>query len=352
MPATVPAAYGAGRPAGPASDRARATGRGHRSRSPVELGGIVKLTSEGQRVLGCLVEKSLATPDHYPLSLNALRNACNQTTGRDPVVDYGEGDLQRALAELRGHQLVRTEYARNSRVPKAAHRLADQLDLDEAQQAVLALLLLRGPQTAGELRNRSGRLHTFASVELVEAVLGSLANHRFGALVALGDRVPGQREARWHHLLGDPPPAATAQAAPRSSGAAPRYQAFHDAVLAGDWDTAFGQLADDVVFRSPAVYRPYEGRAATETVLRAVSRVLEGFRYVDVLDGGDRAGLVFTARVGDREVQGWDYLRFDAEGRIAELTVMLRPLSGLLAVGERMQVELEAAGAADAGDRP
>jgi uncharacterized protein len=313
----------------------------------VDAGGNVKLTSEGQRVLGCLVEKSLATPDHYPLSLNALRNACNQATGRDPVVDYGEGDLQRALAELRGHQLVRTEYARNSRVPKAAHRLADHLDLDGAQQAVLALLLLRGPQTAGELRNRAGRLHTFASVDLVEAVLGSLANHRFGPLAALGDRAPGQREARWHHLLGDPPPAAPATPT-RASGGTPRYQPFHDAVLAGDWDTAFGQLADEVVFRSPAVHRPYEGRAATETVLRAVSRVFEGFRYVDVLDGGDRAGLVFTANVGDREVQGWDYLRFDEDGRIVEFTVMLRPLSGLLAVVERMQVELEAS----TGDAP
>jgi uncharacterized protein YceH (UPF0502 family) len=306
-------------------------------------GGTVKLTAEGQRVLGCLLEKSLATPDHYPLSLNALRGACNQTTGRDPVVEYGDGELQRALAELRGHQLVRTEYARSSRVPKSAHRVGEQLDLDEAQQAVLALLLLRGPQTVGELRARSGRLHAFASTELVEAVLGSLADHRFGPLVELGAKAPGQREARWHHLLGDPSAAPAAPAATTSPDgqATGRYRPFHDAVVAGDWDAAFGQLADDVVFRSPAVHRPYEGREATVTVLRAVSRVFEGFRYVDVLDAGDRAGLVFEARVGDREVQGWDYLRFDERGRIVALTVMLRPLSGLQAVVDAMRVELE-----------
>jgi uncharacterized protein len=304
----------------------------------------VQLTPEGQRVLGCLIEKSLATPDHYPLSLNALRNACNQTTGRDPVVDYGEGELQRALAELRGHQLVRTEYARGSRVPKAAHRIGEQLDLDEAQQAVLALLLLRGPQTTAELRTRAGRMHTFASVELVDAVLGSLAAHRFGALVARGDKEPGRREARWHHLLGERP--APAAAAETSAGAAPRRTArsaaFHDAVSARDWDTAMAQLADDVTFRSPAVHHPYEGRAAAERVLRAVAMVFEGLRYVDVLEDGDRAVLRFTANVGDRIVEGVDLLTFDADGRIRELTVLLRPLSGLLAVVEAMQAALGA----------
>jgi uncharacterized protein len=319
----------------------------------------VRLSPQGQRVLGCLVEKALATPDHYPLSSNALRTACNQSTGRDPVVAYDDEDVRAGLDDLKAHQLVRTEYARGSRVPKTAHRLDEQLDLDVAQQTVLALLLLRGPQTPGELRSRAGRMHSFASVELVEAVLGSLASHRFGALVELRPKEPGRREARWAHLLGAPTPADTPAAETPAAGTPAadanhsptgRYRAFHDAVLAADWDTAFAQLADGVVFRSPAVHHPYEGREATITVLRAVSTVFEDFRYVDVLDAGDRAGLVFEAQIGDREVQGWDYLRFDEAGRIVEFTVMLRPLSGLLAVVEAMQAAL--AGATAGGTPP
>jgi uncharacterized protein len=297
----------------------------------------VRLSPQGQRVLGCLVEKALATPDHYPLSANALRNACNQTTGRDPIVDYADEEVRAGLDDLKAHELVRTEYARSSRVPKSAHRLGEQLDLDPAQQAVLALLLLRGPQTPGELRARAGRMHTFASVDLVEAVLGSLAAHRFGALVELCPREPGRREARWAHLLGDPP------IGPPDAGQAPaaaRSRALHNAMGGRERDGGVAQLAEDVVFRSPAVHRPYEGREATAMVLRAVSQVFEDFRYIDVLDAGDRAGLVFEARVGDRELQGWDYLRFDDDARIVAFTVMIRPLSGLLAVVEAMQAAL------------
>lgn len=307
------------------------------------------LTPEGQRVLGCLVEKALATPQQYPLSLNALRTACNQTTGRDPVVDYDDEDVRAGLDDLKRNELVRTEYARGSRVPKSAHRLGEQLDLDDAQMAVLAVLLLRGPQTVGELRSRADRMHAFTSLELVEGVLQSLAAHRFGALVALQERRPGQKEARWAHLLG---PGAAAPTADGSSAttAGGLAQPFHDAVLAGDWDTAIAQLADDVVFRSPAVHRPYEGRDAAAMVLRAVAQVFEDFRYTDVLDAGDQVGLVFEARVGDRQLQGWDHLRFGADGRIREFTVMVRPLSGLQALVERMQALLTAA--AEPGGAP
>ena len=296
------------------------------------------LSPEAQRVLGCLVEKALATPQQYPLSANALRTACNQTTGRDPVVDFDDEDVQAGLDDLKANQLVRTEYARGSRVPKTAHRLGEQLDLDDAQMATLALLLLRGPQTVGEIRSRSGRMHDFASLELVEAVLASLAAHRFGALVALQDRQPGQKEARWAHLLGD-----RAAAAEAPTAGAGRYRAFHDAVLAQDWETAIGQLADDVVFRSPAVHRPYEGKDAAALILRAVSQVFEDFRYVDVLEQGPKAMLKFRAHVADRELEGWDELVFDEAGRIAEFTVMVRPLSGLTALVDRMQAMLEQA---------
>jgi uncharacterized protein YceH (UPF0502 family) len=312
----------------------------------------MRLTAAGQRVLGCLLEKSLATPEHYPLTANALRNACNQTTGRDPVVAFEDADVRAGLDALKAHQLVRTEYSRGSRVPKSAHRVAEQLDLDPAQQTVLALLLLRGPQTPGELRARAGRMHTYASVELVEAVLGSLAHHRFGALVEQRPREPGRREARWAHLLDDADTTPEGASGPTQDTSSPskasapdvptrnRWRTFHDAVLAHDMDTAVAQLADDVVFRSPAVHRPYEGKGATAAVLRAVTTVFEGFRYTDVLDDGDRVGLVFEARVGDRHVQGWDYLRFDGD-RIVEFTVMIRPLSGLQAVVEGMRLALE-----------
>jgi uncharacterized protein len=318
----------------------------------------VELSAEGQRVLGCLVEKSLATPDHYPLSHNALRNACNQSTGRDPVVAWDDEQVRAGLDDLKANQLVRTEYARGSNVPKAAHRLDEQFDLDGAQVTVLALLLLRGPQTVGELRSRAGRMHTFASTDLVEAVLGSLAGHRFGALVEQLPREPGRREARWAHRLGTGTVASTGHgdvaadgtgdlAAPRpGAGTAdrPLHAPFHDAVVAGDWGTAVAQLAPDVVFRSPAVHTPYEGADAVGQVLRAVAMVFEGFRYLDVVADGDRAVLEFAAHVGDRELQGIDLLRFDEHGRIAEFTVMIRPLSGLLAVVEGMRVALAADG--------
>lgn len=299
----------------------------------------MELTATGQRVLGSLVEKSLATPQQYPLSRNALQTACNQTTGRDPVVDYDEDDVRDGLEELKAHDLVRTEYARGSRVPKSAHRLSEQLDLDDAQQALLGLLLLRGPQTVGELRSRAGRMHDFASLDLVEAVLESLAHHRFGPLVALQERRPGQKEARWAHLLGPAPaPSPSSTGATEETGATDgAHRAFHDAVVAGDWASAVAQLSEDVVFRSPAVHQPYEGREATATILRAVARVFEDFHYVDVIDTGDRALLKFRARVGARDLEGWDELHFDNVGQIREFTVMIRPLSGLLAVVDRMQ---------------
>jgi len=188
-------------------------------------------------------------------------------------------------------------------------------------------------------------------------VLVSLAAHKFGALVELRAKEPGRREARWAHLLGAPSsdaPGDEATGAVAAAAAGPggneaarsagRHRAFHDAVLAQDWDTAVAQLADDVVFRSPAVHAPYEGRDATAMVLRAVSTVFEDFTYVDVLDAGDRAGLVFHARVGERQLEGWDYLRFDDDGRIREFTVMIRPLSGLTALVEAMRAALARAG--------
>jgi hypothetical protein len=120
--------------------------------------------------------------------------------------------------------------------------------------------------------------------------------------------------------------------------------AFKAAVLSGDEAALADVLAEDVVFRSPAVYKPYEGREATTLVLRAVSRVFEDFRYDDRFTGDDGDVLLFSTRVGDRELNGIDLLRFDDDGKVRELTVMIRPLSGLTALVEAMARELERLG--------
>jgi hypothetical protein len=120
--------------------------------------------------------------------------------------------------------------------------------------------------------------------------------------------------------------------------------AFREAVERGDIDAATGLLADDVVFRSPAVFRPYEGRETVATILRTVFGVFEDFRYTDELAGEGVHALIFEARVGDRELQGLDLIRDDADARIGELTVMVRPASGLMALAERMAPALQAAG--------
>ena len=120
--------------------------------------------------------------------------------------------------------------------------------------------------------------------------------------------------------------------------------AFRSAVERGDMDAAIELLADDVVFRSPAVFKPYEGREAVATILRSIAQVLEDFRYTDELSGDGVHVLIFEARAGDRELQGMDLIRPDGVGRIRELTVMLRPASGLMAAAERMGPLLVAAG--------
>ncbi len=176
------------------------------------------------RVLGALAEKRLTTPDQYPLSVNALRNACNQKSARDPVMDLAETDVQQGLHELRDEGLARTAPVRG-RVSKHEHTLDVQLDLDDADQTVLGVLLLRGPQTVGEIRTRTDRWVEFADLEAVQAVLERLRDHPFLPLVEELPREPGRRETRWQHLLGDadaaPPPAPTGTPTHDATGDAP-----------------------------------------------------------------------------------------------------------------------------------
>lgn len=199
----------------------------------------MRLTAEAQRVLGCLIEKALATPQQYPLSLNALRTACNQSTGRDPVVDYDEATVRAGLTDLRDNQLTRTVYARGSRTPKYEHLLEEALSIGTPELAALAVLLLRGPQTVGEIRTRSDRLHGFTDLDEVDVVLDHLATHHLGPFVERLERQPGQKEPRVRHLLGteaDGPgsaePTTTASADDDPPEAAPTLQAQIDALRA------------------------------------------------------------------------------------------------------------------------
>jgi uncharacterized protein YceH (UPF0502 family) len=165
----------------------------------------VLLSPEEVRVLGCLLEKQITTPDYYPLTLNALTAACNQKTSRDPVVDYDDKTVLRALDQLREKKLSLMHYVAGGRVPKYEHRVDEHFDFTEEQRGVLCLLLLRGPQTAGELKSRSGRLCSFSSPTEVERVLGSLVGHENGPFVAELPRLPGAREPRFMHLLSGQP---------------------------------------------------------------------------------------------------------------------------------------------------
>jgi uncharacterized protein len=151
------------------------------------------------RVLGCLLEKQRTTPDVYPLSLNALRAACNQTTNREPVVQYDEPTVRRALERLARRGWTRLASGAGSRAAKYRHLLDEALRLSDPELSLLAVLMLRGPQTLGELKQRSERLHAFATLEDVERTLEGLAERRFATQLP---RRPGQKEQRYVQLLG------------------------------------------------------------------------------------------------------------------------------------------------------
>jgi uncharacterized protein len=161
-----------------------------------------------QRILGALLEKQRTVPETYPLSLNALRTACNQATSRDPVVAYDEGTVLEAVGRLRDRQLVRFVKPTGLRVVKYHQRLEEQLALEPEQAAVIAVLLLRGAQTAGELRSRTERMHPFADRDATEGVLRALAALD-PPLVRELERQPGQHDRRWVHLLAADEPAVT-----------------------------------------------------------------------------------------------------------------------------------------------
>ena len=162
------------------------------------LAGPVGLGCVEVRVLGCLLEKQRTTPDAYPLSLNALRLACNQSTNRDPVVNYDDAEIRGALHRLERRRLVRLASGRGSRAAKYRHLLAEALPMSDAEQAAMAVLMLRGAQTPGELKQRTERMHAFAHLEDVNATLARLIER---GLARRLPRRPGQKEERYAQLL-------------------------------------------------------------------------------------------------------------------------------------------------------
>ena len=173
------------------------------------------LSHPEQRVLGCLIEKRWTTPDQYPLSLNALRLACNQSTNRHPVTDYDEPTIKDAAQRLSRQGLARLASYHGSRAVKYRHLAEEALGLERAELAVLAVLLLRGPQTPGELKTRSDRMAPLQSLQDAERVLESLQSK--GYIRRLG-REPGQKEDRIEHLLGAGQPEGEEQQVPSSDG--------------------------------------------------------------------------------------------------------------------------------------
>jgi len=188
---------------------------------------IAELTPPEQRVLGCLIEKRWTTPDQYPLSLNGLRLACNQSTNRDPVTTYDEATVRDAAQRLCLYGLARLASGHGSRAVKYRHLAEEALGLDREELAVLAVLLLRGPQTPGELKARTERLAPLASLDDVERVLAVLAERGYARRIG---RRPGQKEDRFEHLLGPkgeigaPEPAPPVTAPPVTAPPAPPSQ--------------------------------------------------------------------------------------------------------------------------------
>ena len=197
------------------------------------------------RVVGSLVEKQMATPEYYPLTLNALVNACNQLTGREPVVSYDERTVARALESLREKQLVWLVTASGARVPKYEHRLSEKFNLAEQETAVLAGLMLRGPQTIGEIKGRTGRMYEFAELAEVEMTLESLMTSEPPLIVKL-PRQPGTKESRYAHLLAGEVHVEEQAAAPRAEAAVLEVRAENQrlAQLESEVERLRQQLAD------------------------------------------------------------------------------------------------------------
>jgi uncharacterized protein len=205
------------------------------------------------RILGVLVEKQHTVPDIYPLSLNALTAGCNQKTSRDPVLHASESEVQAGIDRLRGDSLV--VESSGGRVMRYAHNVERVLGLPSQAVALLATMMLRGPQTIGELRINSDRLHRFADGSAVEGFLSELEERSAGALVVMLPRLPGARENRWMHLLSVPPADVLADAG--STAAPPRDDTLQTEIAA--LKQSVGELRDEIESLKAALSRLNRG---------------------------------------------------------------------------------------------
>ena len=210
-------------------------------RSYLHLTSTMQLSDVEARILGCLIEKEATTPDNYPLSLNALTNACNQLSNREPVMSLGEDQVKWAVNSLRQQSLVRAMQPIDARVMKFQHLLTEKLDLDQPALAVLCVLMLRGPQTLGEIKTRTNRLADFTGLGDVEATVNGLIARE---LVVEMARRPGQKETRYAHLLSGPPSEAPADAQADIAAAEPARGGDRIAELEASLDEVRRELAE------------------------------------------------------------------------------------------------------------
>src|SRR2546423_4804970 len=230
------------------------------------------LTPEELRVVACLVEKQFTTPDSYPLTENAVVAACNQLSNRNPIVAYDHNTVRVTLTALRQRGLARVIHTPGARVPKHRQVLDDALELSEGQVSLLAVLALRGPQTVGELRTRTERMHDFASLSEVEETLEGLGA-RDEPLVVRLERQPGQKEARYAQLLGGPVNTAAPAQPGAGAYAAPGAAAY--AAPAAAADTAAGWAEEDRPQRvaGPAAAAPTASSLPTATTPARPDRI-------------------------------------------------------------------------------
>ncbi len=268
---------------------ANADGRNDAGANDGEADLLPRLTATQARVLGCLIEKSRTTPDAYPLSVNSLRLACNQSTNRDPVVDYDDNEVDRALDGLRELGLARRLKNPGERAIKHRHVAGEAWGLDDAALAVVAVLLLRGAQTPGELKQRTERLHGFASLDQIEATLASLADRSMVESLA---RRAGQKESRWRQRFTalDDGAEAAERIAPQARGI-PADRPVTEPMAA----TLAATDASGAVVRTLAVdtEREIDAKLARARSAATVWRAMESAQRATIVDAG-------LARIGDR----------------------------------------------------
>jgi uncharacterized protein len=237
---------------------------GGRKTAPAHRLRAVDLEPAEIRVLGALIEKQRTTPDAYPLTINALRLACNQSTNRDPVVDYDEGTVRAAAQRLARRGWARFASGHGSRAPKYRHLLDEALRVGDDEISVLGVLMLRGPQTPGELKQRTERMHRFADLGEVDSTLERLIERD---LVVRLERRPGQKEQRYRHVLGGEEAAAPPDGGPRAAAAAAEAPLATPSAQAASRDT--GPVEERVERLEREVAELREGLAALRRDLGA-----------------------------------------------------------------------------------